>query len=470
MPLPPPPARWVLPTALAVAILSMASFAALTYVQSLGSASRWVAHTREVRENLNILTARVLEGEAQRTTWLRSRRADDRHDLRTALAEVDSTLERLRALLADNALQLSRLERIEVLSRARLGDAAPTRNARSTAGGGVDLADAMKRLIAEMLNDEDRLLDQRLADFNAASRVTSWSTLALGALSALLIIGLQYRAWRHSRRQQRLNHALEDKERALQQALEALRQADRRKDEFLAMLSHELRNPLAPIRNAVGILRRTGSDDPVAHQSTAILERQVTHMVRLVDDLLDVARITRGDIRLQHAQVDLAEVVRAALEAATPAIERFGHRLSLALPQDPLYVEGDAMRLAQVLINLLNNAAKYTPPGGQIEVHLQREAGEACLSVTDSGPGIPPEQLERAFEMFNRLGRLDEPTRSGLGVGLALARNLVELHGGRLEAANRAPAPGCEFRVRLPLGPVGPGQVPLAEGALAGSA
>ena len=451
MPLPASAPRWALPTLLAIAILAVASFATLTYVQSLSGASRWVAHSREVREQLNALSSVVLEAEARHDAWVRNASSSDQQEMLAALSNIDAVLDTLGRLTADNASQLSRLQRIEILARARLSNLpVPVTRPGRVRDAENELAVQMKRLIFDMAAEEERLLDRRLAEFNSASRVSSWSTLALGLLSALLIVGLQYRAWRHSRRLLGLNRALGAKEQALQGALQALRAADRRKDEFLAMLSHELRNPLAPIRNAVGILQRCVSADPVVSQTTTVLERQVLHMVRLVDDLLDVARITRGEIRLQNAKVDVADIVHAALEVSMPSIERFRHELALSLPEEPLPVYGDSLRLSQVLINLLNNAAKYTPPGGRIEVGAQPDGNDVVLSVLDNGPGIAPADLARAFEMFNRLGREDDAARGGLGVGLSLAKTLVELHGGTLEGQGGPEGRGCQFIVRLP--------------------
>jgi PAS domain S-box-containing protein len=233
-------------------------------------------------------------------------------------------------------------------------------------------------------------------------------------------------------------------------AEEALREADRRKDEFLAMLAHELRNPLAPIRNALHLLRVSGGAGPVAAEAREVMERQLTQLIRLVDDLLEVSRISRGKIELRRASLDLAGVVASAVETSRPAIDAARHRLEVRLPPAPLHVEGDFVRLAQVLANLLNNAAKYTDPGGRIAVSVEREGAEAAIRVQDSGVGLAPELVPRIFDMFAQADR----TRAGggLGIGLALAKMLVELHGGRIEAKSAGPGRGSEFTVRLPLG------------------
>ena len=223
-----------------------------------------------------------------------------------------------------------------------------------------------------------------------------------------------------------------------------LQEADRRKDEFLATLSHELRNPLAPLRNALLLLRRSDRQAAAAplHE---MMERQVEHLVRLVDDLLEVSRITRGVLELRRESVDLADVVRNAVETSRPLVEAAQHRLEVSLPAEPLCVDGDPVRLTQILANLLNNAARYTGRGGRIRLSVQREAGGALIAVRDNGPGIAPDMLPRLFEMFSR-----GAGSGGLGIGLALCRRLAEMHGGRIEARSEA-GQGSEFAVRLPL-------------------
>jgi CheY-like chemotaxis protein len=228
-------------------------------------------------------------------------------------------------------------------------------------------------------------------------------------------------------------------------AEEALREADRRKDEFIAMLSHELRNPLAPLRSAFDLMRLqapAGADAPVR----AMMERQVAHLTRLVDDLLEASRISRGLLELKRAPLELAEVLRAAVESAEPLIREAGHRLELELPPEPLPIEADAVRLAQAFANLLNNAARYTPRGGRIWLKARRADGKALVSVRDDGAGFAPAAQVRLFEMFWR-----GAGSSGLGIGLALTRKLVEMHGGTIEARSDGEGRGAEFEVTLPL-------------------
>ncbi|AEG91507.1 hybrid sensor histidine kinase/response regulator [Ramlibacter tataouinensis] len=253
------------------------------------------------------------------------------------------------------------------------------------------------------------------------------------------------------------------------QAEEALRAADRRKDEFLATLAHELRNPLAPIRSGLELLAQPGLDAPTAARARAILERQVSHMVRLVDDLLDVSRISHGQVPLRRSRVALAGVLHGALETSRPALEAAGHALVLELPPQPLWVDGDEVRLAQVFANLLNNAARYTPRGGTVRLSLVAEGRQAVVRVQDDGEGIPGHMLGRVFDLFVQV----EPSpqrQGGLGLGLALVRNLVQMHGGEVRADSAGPGHGSVFTVRLPLAPGAAAALPAPAAASAGPA
>ncbi|MEP7058813.1 MAG: PAS domain-containing protein [Caldimonas sp.] len=244
-------------------------------------------------------------------------------------------------------------------------------------------------------------------------------------------------------------HELADAARRV--AEEALREADRRKDEFLATLAHELRNPLAPIRNAIEIMHLTR--EPGVHANArSIIERQVRQMVHLVDDLLDVSRISQGKVDLRRQLVDVAALVEAAVETSRPLIDAAGHELTIRLPAPrTLMVDADVTRLTQIIANLLNNAAKYTPQGGRIEVGAERDDGFAVIGVQDSGLGIPPEMLPRVFDMFAQVDRSLERAQGGLGIGLALVKTLVELHGGSVQVQSAGRGQGSSFKVRLPL-------------------
>jgi signal transduction histidine kinase len=232
---------------------------------------------------------------------------------------------------------------------------------------------------------------------------------------------------------------------------EALREADRRKNEFLAILAHELRNPLAPISNVVHILRFVGGDAAAVRQSAETLDRQVKHMVRLVDDLLDVSRITRGTIELRRRRIELQPLVAHSVETARALCRDRGDRIEVHQPREPIYLEADAARLTQVIDNLLSNACKFSSPGGRIEVRVDREGEQAVLRVRDEGIGMAPDQLARIFEMFVQVDASIERTANGLGIGLTLVKNLVEMHGGTVTAHSAGVGHGSEVVVRLPI-------------------
>ena len=233
------------------------------------------------------------------------------------------------------------------------------------------------------------------------------------------------------------------------QAEATLREADLRKDVFLATLSHELRNPLAPIRNAAKLLQGKNLD-PTQLRAQAIISRQVGHMSSLLDDLLDVSRITRGSFLLKKSYVDLNEVLDEAVETAQPAIEAKRHTLRVQRPEEPIVLEADSVRLTQVVSNLLTNAVKYTPAGGEITVGSRREAEGLAIFVRDNGVGLAPEALAQVFTMFTRVESEIGRSEGGLGIGLALVKGLVELHGGRVEALSAGAGKGSEFVVSLP--------------------
>lgn len=237
----------------------------------------------------------------------------------------------------------------------------------------------------------------------------------------------------------------------LKLAEQALIEVDRRKDEFLAMLGHELRNPLAPIRNAAHVLARLETQEPQVRWAQEIIERQVVHLTRLVDDLLDVSRIARGKIALQQETLSLSGVVNHALEMARPLLEAKGHQLELCLPEQPVWLPGDPVRLAQVLLNLLDNAVKYTPEGGYIKLAASVAGGMAEIRLRDNGIGIPGELRPRIFELFQQGERALDRAQGGLGIGLTLAKRLVEMHGGQIEVDSAGPGLGSEFTVRLPV-------------------
>ena len=230
-----------------------------------------------------------------------------------------------------------------------------------------------------------------------------------------------------------------------------LREADRRKDEVLAVLAHELRNPLAPLRNALQIVRLSAFNRTSIDQVWGMMERQVLQMVRLIDDLLDVSRITRDKLELRKGLVDMRDVVESALEMCAPIMQRYGHQVEVSLPAQCSVIEGDRVRLVQIVENLLTNAAKYTEEGGRVAIAVEDDGAQLRIHVRDSGIGIPPAMLERIFEMFTQVDRSLERSRGGLGIGLTLVKRLVELHGGRVTAYSQGPHKGSEFVVALPV-------------------
>ncbi len=270
--------------------------------------------------------------------------------------------------------------------------------------------------------------------------------------------------YRKTRESERLNRELEERvaERTaeLEQSIakqiemsERLRQDDRRKDEFLALLAHELRNPLAPIRNAIGILLQKPTEDAQVAWCRDVIQRQSRHLARLVDDLLDVSRITQGKVKLKIERIELSKVIEHAIEVSEPLIKARGHTLSVALCGRKVPLDGDPARLVQILSNLLNNAAKYQDFGGRIELSCKCEAGRASITVRDYGMGISSDALSNIFQLFSQGERAPDTAHGGLGIGLSLVKTLVEMHGGRVDAHSDGPERGAVFTVHLPTVP-----------------
>jgi signal transduction histidine kinase/CheY-like chemotaxis protein len=260
-------------------------------------------------------------------------------------------------------------------------------------------------------------------------------------------------------KQGELEQEVQERERAetaARQSEARLKEADRHKDEFLALLAHELRNPLAPIRSAIRLLQLRGSAEPDLRWGRDVIERQVECLSRLIDDLLDVSRISRGKMALRKQRVGLAEIIQGAVESSRPLIDQHGHELRVRLPPEPIDLEADLVRLAQVFMNLLNNAAKYIEHGGRIWLTAGRQGGGVVVSVRDTGIGIPADKVPRLFEMFYQVDHALKRSEGGLGIGLTLVRRLVEMHGGTVEARSEGPGKGSEFLVRLPAAGEGP--------------
>lgn len=302
----------------------------------------------------------------------------------------------------------------------------------------VDLVGVVETLREEIaaLKEENAELQKRLAEAKATSTADREQRRAALNLMEDAIVARQV-AQRESAGRQRVE--------------EELRAADLRKDEFLAMLAHELRNPLAPIRNGMFVLRSAAGDPEVSLQMHEMIERQVTHLVRLVDDLLEVSRITRGIVEIRTEEVDVRAIIAAATEASGPLIHTFDHSLEVSVPDVPAMIEADPVRMTQVVTNLLNNAAKYTRPGGKIRLTVVANETDVRVSVRDNGIGVPVDKLSQVFEPFIQLDRSIARSQGGLGIGLTLVRALTNRHGGTVECRSEGPGTGSEFIVTLPL-------------------
>ena len=285
-------------------------------------------------------------------------------------------------------------------------------------------------------SESARALLVKLSNVTILDRPTSGRSLVSAVEAAL--------------RARRRQYQIRDQLSALRRGEESLRDADRRKDEFLAMLAHELRNPLAPIRTATEVLARTLPPDDRNRATADVVKRQVTHLTRLVDDLLDVSRITQGRIQLQRETLELSSIVAHAIEAVEPLLRDKRHVVSRLTDSQPLYVDGDAARLLQCVTNLLTNAAKYTDAGGRIRIDLRGAEEHAFISVSDNGIGIAPDLLPKIFELFVQSARSLDRSEGGLGIGLSVVQRLVRMHGGEVTAASEGPGKGATFEIRLP--------------------
>jgi signal transduction histidine kinase len=368
----------------------------------------------------------------------------------------------------------TRLDRRLLMLPATPRDGATAVNVLSRAGIQTDVCESVPVMASElqrgaaavMLPEESIGVASRLLSLVIAQQAP-WSDLpvlvltrqgadsadASLAVSALGNVTLLERPVRVATLVSTVKTALRARERQYQirRHLAELRDADRRKDEFLATLGHELRNPLSPLLTSLELLKMGATAEPGVRRVVAVMQRQANNLVRLVDDLLEVSRITRGLIEVQRTPVDLVEVIAAAVETSRPTIEASDHRLVVGGTHEPMIVLGDTVRLTQVFANLLNNAAKYTDPGGTIEVRTRHTHRTVFISVHDNGIGIDREHLSSVFDMFTQVSRSDRRTQGGLGIGLTLVRSLVELHGGSVTASSGGHGQGSVFEVRLPL-------------------
>lgn len=282
---------------------------------------------------------------------------------------------------------------------------------------------------------------------NLADRVRVVMFIGEGAMISWLFYEMRTARARVEQQREKLTEEVK-----LRRAAEAeLLAANKRKDQFVAAVAHELRNPLAPIRNALQIIQEAGSDPAMVERARGMMQRQVDQMVRIVADLMDVGRVGQGKLDLHRERVELSTVVQSAIEMSTPLVEAAGHKLTVSLPSEPIWLDADSARLIQVFSNLLTNAAKYTERGGQISLAAERQEKNVIVRVRDTGIGIPAESLPTIFEMFSQVEDGANRRQGGLGIGLALVRRLVRLHGGSVEAHSAGRGKGSEFVVRLPL-------------------
>jgi signal transduction histidine kinase/ActR/RegA family two-component response regulator len=426
---------------------------------TLNNGAQWMARTERVRFQL----AQILDSmsdlgggvPAYRNTH-EPHRFDQAY---AAAAAIPAQLEALKDVVSTDPAEHALVTRLidlvherqieteEQRNRALRGDDAGIEQ-EITSGAGRQIMEAARQDVAEMQQQEARLHDFHALKTQEARRLVTFGIGAEGVLAIALLIAIASATVRHAERQRKLQDELAA---TLRRTAKTLREADQRKDVFLATLSHELRNPLAPIRVASRVLESRDLTPAELSRSRHIISRQVHTMASLLDDLLDITRVTRGVLTLKRQQVDLGSVLEAALETAQPAIRAKRHRISCEREAGPILLEADPLRLTQIIANLLINAAKYTEPDGQITLRVQRCEDHVEIRVRDTGIGIEPSMLHRVFEMFSQVDAGARHSDGGLGIGLALVRGLVELHGGRVEARSAGLNHGSEFIVRLPL-------------------
>lgn len=444
---------------LAAALVALLANAALTLgnVRSLVAVQSDAMRAQQALTELARLEGTLLGAESAQRRFLLAGGAGSLAPLEAARTVLGIQLDRLRELTREDAGQAARLAELGLVARRRIAELteevrlhrsrppllpAPLAPAPpATDGSAVRTAvDALEAVERDVLASKEAAGARRRFGAVASGVATTLLGLALVAVALLLL--------------RREFAGREAAAAALEEANESLRDVDRKKDEFLASLAHELRNPLAAMRSASDLLDAAADgEDAKAWERRAlarsVLGRQLSHLTRLVDDLLDLARVTSSRATLRREVVTLADVVEAALETTRPAVEARRHALSVRLPEEPVLVEADPVRLAQVLSNLLTNAAKYSPPGGRIELSAAADELEAVVRVTDDGIGLAPRDLERVFGLFER-GPGRAHAEDGLGVGLALSRRLAHLHGGSLTASSEGPGHGSTFTLRLP--------------------
>ena len=437
----------------AILVILLGVFASRS-LTTLNEGNDWIAHAQRVRYELSHFLQQLTD------TGTGARRFETTHDEHSfdeaaaVLASIPAEMQDLHRTLADDP-GLAKLEaqlaaaaarRIalsqQLIDKAQAGDVAGVDELLQQ-GESTQALETCRTIIGQMVDEENRILDSHRQLIAEARNTVAFAIVATTALAVLLLISVAYFSLLHSARLERVQRALIEGE-------AALREADQRKDVFLATLSHELRNPLAPIRNAARLLESPSLTKEDLQRSGAIISRQVRHMASLLDDLLDVSRITRGVLTLKKEVVALQGLFETAVETSRPAIDAKRHRLEVKWPPDTVKIRADGVRLTQVVTNLLTNAAKYTDPEGHITLDHRIEGSTVMISVRDTGFGLAPDMLTRVFEMFSQVAPERSQSDGGLGIGLALVKGLVELHGGRVEAHSAGLELGSEFTVYFP--------------------
>ncbi|MGH8201793.1 MAG: CHASE3 domain-containing protein [Steroidobacteraceae bacterium] len=402
---------------------------------------RMVAHSDEVMVDLTDLLSALRDAEGSQRGYLLTGSQSHLQAYSEATQRIRNQIVTLARELDRNAGQRARLATLHQETVAKLAELGRTISLEQAGDHAAALAivrgDASRRLmegvraqVESMRTAEYTLLDRRALESERSSRTTIAAIVAPTLIGAALL-GLMFYFGNRRMRE--------------------LKQADRRKDEFLALLAHELRGPLAPLRNGLELLKHGDGAESLRRRVCALMERQLEQLIRLVNDLLDAGRIARGKIELQRAPIELNTAIREVVEVERPLAQAAGLELEALLAAEPLFVDGDSVRLTQVFRNLLHNACKYTERGGHIEITLARDYGQGVVRVRDTGVGIPAAKLEAIFEMFAQVDPGVARSQGGLGIGLALARRLLTLHGGTIQAFSDGADRGSEFVVRLPL-------------------
>ena len=443
--------RWlVVGFALTAAVLAANSVVSMRNIGRLAENNRRALRTAEALRHLDSTLSTLKDAETGQRGYLLTGRDAYLAPYEQAVGSIAGDLRRLEGLL-DDPEQQRRLEVLGARVAEKLDEMRLTVNLRRRdalqAATAVVLSDRgrramleIRRLVNAMEEAERAMLASRIGE-SEASLGWATSTFAIASIAAVMMVAtLGVVVARHLASRHRSERALLE--------------ADRRKDEFLAMLAHELRNPVAAIRSAADTLGRAGDG-----WAEDVIDRQVDQLSHLLDDLLDVARITRGLVRVQKEPVEVGAVVRRAVESVRRLIDERRHRLEVTTAPGPLWIQADPVRLEQVLVNLLENAAQFTPPGGRIRLDTRREADRVVLEVGDDGAGIPPEILPRVFDLFAQGDRTPDRSEGGLGIGLTVVRKLVELHDGTVSARSEGPGKGSAFVVTLPAAEA-PAQLP----------